>query len=36
MNIQNLELLSADLTAQRDFYSRILELQTEPTGSRTC
>lgn len=33
MNIQNLELLSADLTAQRDFYSRILELQTDQLES---
>jgi catechol-2,3-dioxygenase len=34
MNIQELELLTVDLEAQRDFYSNILELPTEPTSSR--
>ena len=33
MNIQKLELLVVDLSAQRDFYSNILELPTELTAS---
>jgi len=33
VNIQKLELLSVDLQAQRDFYTRILELPTELMSS---
>jgi catechol-2,3-dioxygenase len=33
MNIQKLELLSADLQAQKDFYTNILELPTDLTSS---
>jgi catechol-2,3-dioxygenase len=34
MNIQRIELLTADLEAQKGFYTNILELPTEPTDSR--
>jgi hypothetical protein len=34
MNIQRIELLTVDLEAQRDFYTNILELPTEPTPSQ--
>ncbi len=34
MNIQRIELLTVDLEAQKDFYTNILELPTEPTSSR--
>ncbi len=33
MNIQRVELLTVDLQAQKDFYTNILELPTEPTSS---
>lgn len=34
MNIQRIELLTVDLEAQKDFFTNILELPTEPTSSR--
>jgi hypothetical protein len=34
MNIQRIELLTVDLEVQKDFYTNILELPTEPTSSR--
>ena len=34
MNIQRIELLTVDLEAQKNFYTNILELPTEPTSSQ--